>query len=192
MMQKTQLVKLYNSGLSVQDISQKLGVPYTKVRYWFEKYDIHRRSRSAATYAKRNPNGDPFKIKRRLTRREIELKGFGLGLYWGEGTKSDNRSVRLGNSEPRLIKKFIEFLVVICGVEPEKLKFSLQTFNDIDPQEAERFWVKELGVKSSQFSKTTVSTVRGEGTYRNKSEHGVLTVYVHNKKLRDALEHMPR
>ncbi len=191
-MKKSELEKLYNSGLSMKEISDRSGVSYHKICYWMEKYNIQPRSRSAATYIKRNPNGDPFKIKKRLSKSETELKGLGLGLYWGEGTKSDRCSVRLGNSDPKIIKKFIEFLVVICGVQTEKLRFSLQIFNDIDSQGAEEFWLEELGVSSSQFSKTTVSVVRGPGTYKNKSRHGVLTVYIHNKKLRETLGNMLR
>lgn len=191
MIQKSQLEKLYKSGLSMREISERTGISYHKVCYWMEKHGIIRRTRSAATYAKRNPNGDPFKIKKRLNKGEDELKGFGLGLFWGEGTKSDNRSVRLGNSDPKIIKKFIEFLAVICGVQPEKLRFSLQIFDDTDPAEAERFWRRELGIDCCQFTKTTVTKSRGKGTYRNRVKHGVLTLKYHNSKLRQLLEEMP-
>lgn len=191
MMQKTQLEELYDGGLSVKEISEKTGISYNRVCYWMEKHNIQRRSRSAATYVKRNPNGDPFKIKKRLSKREAELRGFGLGLYWGEGTKSDQRSVRLGNSDPKIIKKFMEFLVVICGIQTEKLQFGLQVFDDTDPMATERFWARELGIDLSQFTKTTVTKSRGKGTYRNKAEHGVLTLKYHNSKLRRLLADMP-
>ncbi|MBI4743349.1 MAG: hypothetical protein HY776_00725 [Actinobacteria bacterium] len=175
----------------MKEISEKTGISYHKVCYWMEKHNIPRRSRSVATYTKRNPNGDPFKIKRQLNKKEAELKGFGLGLFWGEGTKSDNRSVRLGNSDPKIIEKFMEFLVIICGVKLEKLRFSLQVFDDIDPREAEKFWAKELGIDRSQFTKTTVTKSRGKGTYKNKIKHGVLTLKYHNSKLRQLLSEMP-
>ncbi len=114
----------------------------------------------------------------------------GLGLYWGEGTKTNVTLVRLSNTDPALIKRFIEFLIRICGVEKNTLKFSLQVFDDMDTKEIEDYWQKELKVKPEQFYKTTVTPSRGKGTYKNKTKYGVLTVCCHNKKLRDILVDM--
>jgi hypothetical protein len=47
------------------------------------------------------------------------------------------------------------------------------------------FWRKELNVKRKQFYKVIITPSRGSGSYKNKSKHGVLTVYFSNKKLRD-------
>ncbi len=70
------------------------------------KYGIPRRNRSEATYIKRNPKGDPFHIKTNLNNKEKILYGLGLGIYWGEGTKVNREAVRVGNSDPNLIKIF--------------------------------------------------------------------------------------
>jgi hypothetical protein len=108
-------------------------------------------------------------------------------LYWGEGTKADRGSVRLGNSDPGIIKKFMEFLIEIFNVKREDFKFGLQLFNDINKQEAMDFWTKSLRINERQFYKVTVSPSVSQGTYRKKARYGVLTVYYHNKKLRDLL-----
>lgn len=60
------------------EIGQKLGISSHKIVYWMKKHRLKRRSRSEATYVKRNPNGDPFCIKRNLTERERQLLGLGL------------------------------------------------------------------------------------------------------------------
>ena len=118
---KEKIVNLYRRGLSMQEIADKMGWSLHKVSYWMDKCNISRRSPSEATYLKRNPNGDPFKIKNKLNKNEILLKGLGLGLYWGEGDKSSNNtSVRVSNTDPSLIKKFKEFLVKIYGVQKRK------------------------------------------------------------------------
>ncbi|MBU1289969.1 hypothetical protein KKG85_01875 [Patescibacteria group bacterium] len=184
MINEQKLKKLYADGLSMQEISEKMDWGYKKVVYWMSKYGILRRTRSEATYVKKNPNGDPFKIKQKLSLREKELKSMGLGLYWGEGDKSDYSSVRLGNTDSRLIKKFIEFLIQICGVKKEKLKYELQIFNDADQQKAIKFWMKELGIRKDDFTQIINHPPRGDGTYRNKNQTGVLIVYCHNKKLK--------
>ena len=192
MLQKTELEELYKTGLSMMEIADELGISYYKVRYWMEKHGAPRRTWSQATYLKRNPNGDPFCIKTRLSKEEAELRGMGLGLYWGEGNKANKTSVRLTNSDPALHNRFIEFLTVICGVEKDMLKFSLQVFDDMDVEETEIYWQSELGVRPEQFYKSTVTPSRGEGIYRKKTQYGVLTLYCHNKKLRDILVNMLR
>lgn len=126
-------------------------------------------------------------ITKPQTLEEGILFGMGLGLYWGEGTKADKGSIRLGNSDPDLIKVFIDFLGQAYGVKKEKLSFGLQIFSDISPIVAQAFWVKKLGVSKDQFYKTLITPSRGEGSYRKKLKYGVLTVYFCNKKLRTAL-----
>lgn len=115
------------------------------------------------------------------------LYGLGLGLYWGEGTKSNTNSVRLGNTDPKLIKTFLKFLKLCFQIDENKLRFGLQVFSDMNPNRALHFWVKELGLKQSQFQKVIVTPARSIGTYRQKTQHGVLTVYFNNKKLRNLI-----
>lgn len=169
------------------EMSEKLRCSHGKITYWMKKYNLPCRARRDAMYIKYNPNGDPFKIKKRLNQKEIELKGMGIGLYWGEGTKADKCSVRLANTNPMLIEKFIEFLIKVCGVKKTDLRFGLQIFNDMNPQEILNFWLNELKVKPERFYKLTITPARSIGKYRSKTKHGVLTVYYHNRKLRDIL-----
>lgn len=161
------------------------------INYWIKKHDIPKRTISDAVYLKHNPKGDPFELREIKTLELAELKGFGLGLFWGEGNKKNKTSIRLGNTDHNLIKKFIEFLVKICKINKNKLRFSLQIFSDINPIEAKNFWKNGLKIKESQFSKKiTVSISKKAGNYKNKMKYGVLTVYYHNKKLRDIIVNM--
>jgi len=191
MLPKEKLKKLYKSGLSMMEISDRTGWSYHQVTYWMDKYNIPRRSRSEATYVKRNPNGDPFKIKNKLNKNEILLKGLGLGLYWGEGDKRENNtSVRLSNTDPQVIKRFREFLVKICGVKKEKFGYYLILFNDCDRKEAIKFWTQHIGIRRKQLGKITEIPPQGKGTYKKKSEFGVLIFVVTNKKLKEEILRM--
>ncbi|MEK7557139.1 MAG: hypothetical protein AAB538_04135, partial [Patescibacteria group bacterium] len=131
--------------------------------------------------------GDPFTFKPPRTLGEYKLLGLGLGLYWGEGTKSNKHAIRLGNSDPALLNMFIRFLTKIFDVKKEDLRFGLQTFTDISSKQALDFWVKMLKVKRTQFQKPVVTISGSIGTYRQKSQYGVVTLYYHNKKARDLL-----
>ena len=183
---KGKLRNLYNSGLSVKDISDKENLSYSSVKYWISKYQIPRRSWSDATYAKRNPDGDPFKVKKKLNKKEIELRGVGLGIYWGEGDKSSNNtSVRLCNTDPYLIKKFREFLRKIYRVKEKKFSYGLILFNDVNKSKAINFWKKQLDIERKQLGKITIIPPQGKGTYKKKSEFGVLAIIFTNKKLKE-------
>jgi hypothetical protein len=152
-----------------------------------QKHVLRIRTISDAVYLKNNPSGDSFKFNPPKTLKEAELFGFGLGLYWGEGTKADKTSVRLGNTDPELIEKFIEFLVRIFSVNKKKLRFGLQVFSGAEGKAALDFWQKKLKISEGQFYQTTLTKSRGHGSYGRKAKYGVLTVYFHNRKLRDLI-----
>jgi len=177
---------------SAFEIARLLNYSESGVNYWLRKYNIRKRSISEAIYIKNNPKGDPFKVKTKFSsKNEALLMGLGLGLYWGEGNKKNKTSLRLANTEPKLIKKFIEFLVKICGVKRKDITFNLLVFSDISPIAAKKFWVKELKIKSGQIrGKTTVIKSGAIGTYRQKSKYGVLILQYHNRKLRDVVCNM--
>lgn len=172
---------------SAKEVSATLLCSENKVNYWLKKYGIPKRSVSEAIYVKANPEGDPFSLQKPRNTEEAFLYGLGIGLYWGEGTKANKHTIRLGNTDPRLIKKFIEFLKKVYRIDQHKLKFGLQIFSDMSPKKAQEFWMKKLNANEKQFQKVVVTPTRGVGNYRNKTKHGVLTAYFNNKKLRDII-----
>ena len=171
----------------MMQISKRLGCSHHKVAYWMSEYNIMRRSQSEAIYLMHNPSGDPFKTKQPKTPEEYVLFGLGVGLYWGEGTKSDRNAVRLGNTDPAIIKSFMSFLIQFYGVDKSRLKFGLQIFSDINPADALNYWIKMLGVKKSQFYQPVVTRSGSIGTYRRKNKYGVATIRFGNTKLRDKI-----
>jgi hypothetical protein len=188
MIQKEVLMELYiNQGKSALDIAKGLNCSENKVRYWMHAHKIGLRNISEAIYLKCNPNGDPFRFGSPRNIQEAILYGIGVGLYWGEGTKADKNSVRLGNTDSKLIKSFIKFLIKFFQIEKKDLKFGLQLFCDINETDAVNFWTNELKISKQQFYKVTITKSVSKGTYRKKSKYGVLTVYYHNKKMRDLL-----
>lgn len=183
-----ELRDLYLSkGMSVRAISERLGCSQGKINYWIKSYGINKRSISDAIYLQQNPDGDPFKFEMPTSLKETFLFGLGQGLYWGEGNKKNKTAVRLGNTDPHLVRWFVDFLIRIYHVPRAKFRFGLQVFSDMSPNAALNFWVTTLGFPRSHFGKVIITPARSIGTYREKTKHGVLTVYVSNKKLRDLL-----
>ncbi len=121
------------------------------------------------------------------------MLGLGLGLFWGEGNKRSKNSVRLGNTNPAIIRNFLKFLLELFKVDKEKLRFGLQVFSDMPKEKVLNFWLNELrpfSIKRSQFFKVTVTPVRGIGNYREKPKFGVLTVHFGNSKLKRLIDSM--
>ncbi len=184
------LQKLYlDQKKSMQEIADLQKVSLTKVAYWLNKYKIKSRPRSEPLYVKNNPSGDPFKIKKVISKEDHFLLGLGLGLWWGEGSKRHKYAVRIGNSDPLLVKSFMKFMIEIMGVDKNKFRFGLQVFSDLNVGEVKARWVNLLEIKESQFFPTTIVTPkRGKGNYKNINEWGVVTLYYSNVKLRLELE----
>lgn len=172
---------------SVSQIASRLHCSQNKVTYWLEKYNIKKRSISDAVYIRSNPEGDPFHFDEPTTDSKWFLYGLGLGLFWGEGNKVNKNSVRLGNTDVDLIIKFLSFLKQIYQIDEKKLRFGLQIFNDISKKKALDYWTSKLNVSESQFQKVVLTKSIQKGTYRKKSDYGVLTVYFSNTKLRDMI-----
>ena len=189
MINKNELIKFYlNKKLSVPQISKLICKSEGEINYWIKKYDIKKRTISEAIYQKNNPKGDPFKILPFTKNKEIFLDkkfiyGLGLGLYWGEGNKKSKNSVRLGNSDPKLILKFIYFLDKIFCINKKKLKFGIQIFTDMGANKTLNFWKKTLKVSKKQFYKPVITRSGSIGTYRQKSKYGVLSINFCNTKL---------
>jgi len=183
MIKKQNLEKLYKSGLSMMEIANRTGCNYKKVVYWMQKCKIPRRSWSEATYMKRNPNGDPFKIKILKSEKDFELFNLGIGLYLGEGDKRDTSQIKLANTNPKILNIFLKFLRDICNVQESKINTELNIFDDIDLQKALAFWQRKTDLKRSQLKNSQIRKSRG-GSYKNKSKYGTLTIYVCNTKLK--------
>ncbi len=189
MLSRDTLTGLYvEKKLSSSVIARQLKCSEHKVNYWISRFGIQKRSISDALYQKWNPKGDPFSVRGPRTVEEGVLYGLGVGLYWGEGTKASKTSIKLGNTDPHLICKFIQFLITFYGIEKKRLRFGLQIFSDMNTEATLQYWTRTLKVPRTQFyPKIIITPYRGVGNYRNKTKYGVLTIYFNNRKLRDII-----
>lgn len=185
---KEKLNRLYNrEKKSVPIIAKELGCSEHKVNYWLGKHNILKRSISDAIYLKHNPDGDPFKFTPPQNLEDERLFGIGIGLYWGEGNKANRNQVKLGNSDPELLKVFIRFLVKFFNIDKNDLRFHLHVFTDISLPKAKRYWIKELDIKENQIYKPHITQTGKLGTYRQRSRYGVITIHYLNTKLRNLI-----
>ncbi len=188
MITKIFLEKEYLQGKqSAAQIADSLHCSQSKVNYWLLKHGLQKRSLSDAQYVKQNPYGDPFSFNSPKSKEEWFLYGMGLGLYWGEGNKKSKTSVRLGNTDPDLLRYFLDFLFHIYNIDQARLRFGLQIFTDNNPVTVKQYWCKSLKIPADKFQKIIITPSVRKGTYGVKSQHGVLTIYFSNTKIRDII-----
>lgn len=168
-------------------IAEALSCSTGGINHLLKKYGIKKRSVSEAVYVRANPNGDPFKLRMPCGKDEYALFGLGLGLYWGEGSKVNKSSVSLCNSDPRLLKAFMNFMQTFFNVTLSKARLHIHIFQDIETEEALSFWSDQLGISRENIQRPTVIRSGQIGTYRERSKYGTATISYSNTKLRELM-----
>jgi len=102
-----------------------------------------------------------------------------VAAYWGEGDKATSSIVRLANTDPKMIKLFLDFLVLFCSVPKDKIRGALYIYEDLDDVICRQYWTKMTGIE--HFHKTMVLPSRHK---TKKLPYGTCTVLVSNTYLK--------
>lgn len=146
------------TGFSKSTLSDWLGaLPYTPNVYTIsvigkaraasgaKKSEIKRASIKAARQ-------EAIKQLGRVTQRDLYM--FGLGLYLGEGSKT-NSIVRVVNSDPQVIQLAISWFVS-QGIPKKNFFVTLHVYPDSNAEDSLRFWSKITTLPRHQFGKIQV------------------------------------
>jgi len=119
-----------------------------------------------------------------------ELSIIGAILYRCEGTqlRRDKRRknevyhwvIEFTNSDPLLIKLFLDFLRRVIVIDETRLKAQLFIHNDLDKLGLQRKWSKIAGIPLKNFNKTIV--LRSKGPNARLSRYGTLKIRYHSKE----------
>jgi len=109
---------------------------------------------------------------------ERELFIGGLYLYWGEGLKASRGTIGIANTDPAVIKTFIEWLRLL-KIPKEKMSVKLHLYTDMDIDSETKYWSSLLSIPKNKFRKPYVKVSRLSGlTYKNGHGHGTCNVLV--------------
>lgn len=179
-----EIIEAYTKNiLSIGQIATKFDMPTSSVAYYLNKHKVKMRSRSEAVTRWYITEFDkkPYVLEKDLSQRQKALKLAAVMLYWAEGAKGGS-SVKFVNSDPAMIKLFLNFLREVCGIHEERLKLLIHLYPDHDNDTLKRFWSSVTKVPESNFYQSYVH-VGKKGTYKNKSLYGTLAVNYSDKKL---------
>jgi hypothetical protein len=95
-------------------------------------------------------------------------------LYWAEGGKS-TAGLDFVNSDPAMIRVFLNFLRCVCGVDESRLRVYLYCYADQDSKELIGFWSASTKIPEHQFTKPYVRSDFSESK-KGKLRYGVVHI----------------
>lgn len=120
------------------------------------------------------------KIIGHFTQRDLLI--LGIGLYIGEGSKTQNL-VRIVNADYKVIRTSIKWFTEIFGIPKTHIKVRLHLYPDISVKEATDFWSDAIGLSRDNFQKPCIDR-RANKTIHRKSSYGTahITISAMGKK----------
>ena len=178
---KIEQIKNFRSrGYSLPEISREVEVPrttvfrYTKgVEILPEFIELWKSKRSGSRHIKllkeKKALEEAKKLLDKLTNKEKML--YISALYWGEGSKRD---FGLSNTDPELIRVFIEGLREVFKIDEDRFRISIRIFEDMDKDKCLDFWSNIVGIAKDKFVNVDVL----KGKKNGKLEFGMCRVRV--------------
>lgn len=121
-----------------------------------------------------------------LTKRDLLIAG--LFLYWGEGEKASPAQAGISNTDPAVLKFFIQWLKQIFGVPKNKMRVYLHLYSDMDADKEMSFWSQTLNIPISQFRKPYIkNNKRSFISYKSGFGHGTCNILVGNVHLSEKI-----
>jgi hypothetical protein len=189
-----------DEGTSIKQIALRLDVSPSSVSVWTrdirlsEEQTRRNLSRSQGPDAVRR-RAETWSARCREARRAAQEEGraaarqgnamhqAGCMLYWAEGSKGRN-TAQLVNSDPQLVRFFVEFLRNCLGVASEDIRASVNVYlgNGLSLDEVEESWLEILDLPGSSLRRAVVNQfpTSSSGKRRNKLPYGVGKVTVAN------------
>ncbi len=187
-------------NLSYSEIRRRLNVPKSTLSYWLRDFplteerilELRRRGWKKGEVGRERFRAT-MKRKKKLKEQEIynkyqeKFKNFpkeaffmaGLALYLGEGSKRDYSRVVLTNTNPKIIRFFIQWLEEFFGVQKDELKVFLHLYENMDLMREKNFWKGELGLKEEQFYKLYIQKLKKASfSYKESFCHGTCSIYL--------------
>ena len=188
-------VALRKKGESIRDIELSLGIPRSTLSGWFKNIVLtssqNKRlaSKNRAGLAKARIQATESHRKNKQRRLEsvratvektlqsipindlVTLEIALAMLYFGEGSKT-KQGLRLGNSDPRIIRFYIDSLKKLYALPGDCLYFALHLRADQNEEEEKAFWSQALDVPLAKF-RYCIKDPRTAGKPTRLDYHGV-------------------
>lgn len=185
-------------GMPVKQIAAKLGVSVSSVSLWTRDIELTVEQRKRNLDSAQEIRARKWSEAHRERRRRYQEQGReraragellhrgGCMLYWAEGSKERN-SVVLANSDPNMVRYFVEFLRECFQLDDRDFALRLNVYlgNGHSLREIEAHWLELLDLPRSTLRTHTVNhfPTSSSGRKKNKLPYGVCTVVVNKTSI---------
>lgn len=160
---------LRSKGYSLPEISSAVDTPKTTVLRYIKDVPILPQyldqwagkrggSRKKRLLQQRQAFEDGKELVNVPSKKEQML--FISALYWAEGSKKD---FGLSNTDPELIRLFIQGIRDVFGVTDDRLRVSVRIYEDLDRDACLEFWSKIVGIEKEKFVSVNVLSGKKKG-----------------------------
>lgn len=206
-LEKIEARKLRRQGKSIKEIENILGIRRSSISVWVrdieltekQKQRLSMRGLALEVMERRRKTRWSNETKMRTIFLEqglkeiselprVDILTLGLGLYWGEGSKTSRGSVELSNTDPRIIQVYVLFLNKCFGFPIKKMHGHVGLHSHLSIKKAEKYWSDISGIPLSQFQKTSFQKSRAGNDERDRLPFGTFSVGVYDTAARIRLE----
>jgi transcriptional regulator with XRE-family HTH domain len=195
-------------GLPINEIARRVGVSKSSVSIWVR--DVPLSATQIEALRQMNPaynrqlrgattNAERWRERRRgwqeegraLARRGDPTHTAGVMLYWAEGDKNNRHTARLSNSDPELVRFFLDFVRATFDIPEERIRVTCYLFADhVDTQSAiEQFWLDRLELPRSCLCRSIVNVYSKHSLKRraNKLPYGTCRLSLNSVQVMQSL-----
>lgn len=206
-LEKVEARKLRRRGKSIKEIESILGIGRSSISVWVRDMELTEKQKRRLS-----ARGTALEVmeRRRKTRwanetrertvfleqgrkevaelPEVDILMLGLGLYLGEGSKTNRGTVELSNTDPRVIQLYVLFLNKCCGFPISKMRGHVGLHSHLSIKKAEKYWSNISSIPLSQFHKTSIQKSRAGNGERDRLPFGTFSVGAYDTAARIRLE----
>ncbi|MFM2424267.1 MAG: hypothetical protein RLZZ70_658 [Candidatus Parcubacteria bacterium] len=192
---KNKAIQLRKAGYSYSYIHEKTGLSKSTLSYHLatipfvaNKFTIKQKSQALLTSVKSKQIKKVSDIQKAVKEAHVDISNItnrdlfmlGIALYIGEGSKTQN-TVRLVNSDIRVIKLFIQWLEVL-NVPRSHIAVRIHGYPDTSLKDAIQYWSNGIKIPGSQFQRACIDR-RSNKNSKRKDTHKYGTLHVSVKAM---------
>lgn len=178
--------QLRKHGYSIKEVASKLNISTSTASLWLR--DIQLSSRAQNRLAKRQILGQYktrlIKLEQRQIKQNLRFKQVNQLLsnikitkdlaklccsllYWCEGNKDNDTSLRFTNSDPKLIRTYLSLLRLGFNITESKFRVLMHLHQYHNEERQKDFWFKTTNIPNNQFNKTYLKPNTGTRKHDN-------------------------
>lgn len=173
---KEKAIRLRKEGRTYSDILKEIHVAKSTLSLWLGDIGLSKKQKRVLTdrmhqaalrggHAKRQQRisrvesirAEALKDFKNISRKDLWL--IGIVLYWAEGTKEKDwrpgSGINFNNSDPRMIRIFIKWLLESCNISKERITCEIyiheNSKNNVD--QAKKYWSQVSGFSIEKFDR---------------------------------------